>query len=211
MERHLDYFEIEGAYGGNQDWFTNIVMHIGGCGAATACDTCIYLALRRGMTGLYPGDVRHLTKQDYKDFSMKMKPYLKPRAGGIDRLETYIEGFQAYLRDLGNEDGKALVMEPLHGEKDVEEAKEAVRREIGQGLPVPCLLLYHRDRKQFGDFTWHWFLLTGYEERGGRFYVTAATYGEASELDFEEMWDTGYEKKGGLVLYSQDEKTKDRQ
>ena len=47
MERHLDYFEIEGAYGGSQDWFTNIVMHVGGCGAATACDTCIYLALQR--------------------------------------------------------------------------------------------------------------------------------------------------------------------
>ena len=56
MERHLDYFEIEGSYGGSQDWFTNIVMHVGGCGAATACDTCIYLALRKGMKGLYPGD-----------------------------------------------------------------------------------------------------------------------------------------------------------
>lgn len=52
MERHLDYFKIEGEYGGNQDWFTNIVMHIGGCGAATACDSCIYLcpAKRNGGT-----------------------------------------------------------------------------------------------------------------------------------------------------------------
>ena len=181
MERHLDYFEIEGAYGGSQDWFTNIVMHVGGCGAATACDTCIYLALRKGMKGLYPGDAGRLTKQAYKEFSMKMKPYLKPRAGGIDRLETYIEGYARYLADLGNED---------------------VRRQIDRGLPIPYLLLYHKDKKQFGDFTWHWFLLTGYEEREGRFYVTAATYGAATRLDFEEMWDTGYEKKGGMVLYA---------
>ena len=202
MERHLDYFEIEGAYGGSQDWFTNIVMHVGGCGAATACDTCIYLALRKGMKGLYPGDADRLTKQAYKEFSMKMKPYLKPRAGGIDRLETYIEGYARYLADLGNEDGRSLHMEPLDGETDVEEAKAAVRRQIDKGLPVPYLLLYHKDKKQFGDFTWHWFLLTGYEEREGRFYVTAATYGAATRLDFEEMWDTGYEKKGGMVLYA---------
>lgn len=202
MERHLDYFEIEGSYGGSQNWFTNIVMRMGGCGAATACDTCIYLASRKGMKGLYPGDAGCLTQQAYKEFSMKMKPYLKPRAGGIDRLETYIEGYARYLMDLGNEDAKSLHMEPLHGEADVEEAKEAVRRQIDQGFPIPYLLLYHKDKKQFGDFTWHWFLLTGYEEREGRFYVTAATYGTATRLNFEEMWDTGYEKKGGMVLYA---------
>ena len=27
----LSYFEIDGAIGGNQDWFSNVVMHIGGC------------------------------------------------------------------------------------------------------------------------------------------------------------------------------------
>ena len=44
MKKELDYFTIEGCYGGNQDWFTNIVMNVGGCGAGTACVSCIYLA-----------------------------------------------------------------------------------------------------------------------------------------------------------------------
>lgn len=154
------------------------------------------------MEGLYPYDVHHLTKEAYKDFSMKMKPYLKPRMNGIDRLEIYMEGFGRYLADLKNEDGEAIRMEALHGEENVETAKAAVKKQIDEGLPVPYLLLYHRDRKQFEDFLWHWFLLTGYEEKNGRFYVTAATYGEAVVLDLEEMWDTGYEKKGGMVLYS---------
>lgn len=35
MKKELDYFTIEGCYGGNQDWFTNLVMHMGGCAAAT--------------------------------------------------------------------------------------------------------------------------------------------------------------------------------
>ena len=54
MKKELDYFMIDGEFGGNQDWFTNIVMNVGGCGAATACDSCIYLAKYRGMKELYP-------------------------------------------------------------------------------------------------------------------------------------------------------------
>ena len=44
MKQILDYFMIDGEVGGNQDWFRNVVMHIGGCAAATACDCCIYFA-----------------------------------------------------------------------------------------------------------------------------------------------------------------------
>ena len=81
MKKQLDYFEIEGEFGGNQDWFTNVVMHIGGCAAATACDSCIYFAREKGMKHLYPYAPYDLSKRDYKSFSMKMKPYLKPRKG----------------------------------------------------------------------------------------------------------------------------------
>ncbi len=35
MKQILDYFMIDGEVGGNQDWFRNVVMHIGGCAAAT--------------------------------------------------------------------------------------------------------------------------------------------------------------------------------
>ena len=63
MNKVLDYFSIEGAVGGSQEWFRNVVMYIGGCAAATACDCCIYLALYRGMAKLYPYDVHKLTKK----------------------------------------------------------------------------------------------------------------------------------------------------
>ena len=48
MKKELEYFMIDGEFGGNKDWFTNIVMNVGGCGAATACDSCIYLAKYKG-------------------------------------------------------------------------------------------------------------------------------------------------------------------
>ena len=100
MGKILDYFSIEGAVGGSQEWFRNVVMHIGGCAAATACDCCIYLALHRGLTKLYPYDVHMLTKRDYINFSMKMKPYLRPRVNGVNKLWMFTEGLGHYLSDM---------------------------------------------------------------------------------------------------------------
>ena len=46
MKNELDYIQIEDGLGGNQDWFPEWDMYHGGCAAVTACDLCIYLALR---------------------------------------------------------------------------------------------------------------------------------------------------------------------
>ena len=99
MKKLLDYFMIDGEVGGDQDWVTNVVMHVGGCGAATACDSCIYFAMSQGKKHLYPFDVENLTKEEYIQFSMKMKPYIRPRVGGVKKLSMFIEGFEKYLRD----------------------------------------------------------------------------------------------------------------
>ena len=62
MKQILDYFMIDGEVGGNQDWFRNVVMHIGGCAAATACDCCIYFAKYKGKKNLYPFDAENLSR-----------------------------------------------------------------------------------------------------------------------------------------------------
>ena len=64
MKKELDYFRIGNTYGGNQDWFPDFMMKIGGCAALTACDSCICLDLYKGTT-LYPFDKQRLTKKDY--------------------------------------------------------------------------------------------------------------------------------------------------
>ena len=48
---------------------------------------------------------------------------------------------------------------------------------------------------------WHWFLLIGYKEYDDNIMVKAVTYGNYEWLDLNELWDTGYEKKGGLILF----------
>lgn len=199
MQNELEYFSIDSVYGGIQDWFPERMMRLGGCAIVTACDSCIYLQEHRG-GALCPIDPPY-TKQDYIRFGEKMKPYLRPRWTGINRLELYIDGFGRYLKDIGE---LRLSMRALSGTRPVGEAKESVRSQIDRGLPVPCLLLHHRDRS-FSDYDWHWFLLTGYSEDSDTMMVKAVTYGSWRWMDLEQLWRTGYRQKGGLILYDWEE------
>lgn len=209
MKKELDYFTIDEAFGGNQEWFTNVVMNIGGCGAATACDSCIYFARYKGMKEWYPFDEEHLTKEEYKAFSQIMKPYIRPRVGGVKKLEWYIDGLNRYIRDVNEQKGvnTQITMEAFSGNYTCKDAGDKIRSQIDSGYPVPYLMLKHKDTQKFQDFIWHWFLVVGYEELKNDMQITVATYGEATEFSLKELWDTGYEEKGGMILYSGLEKT----
>lgn len=202
-KKELDYFYIGKEYGSNQDWFRDPMMKFGGCAAVTACDTCIYLSRTRGKHHLYPFHADNLSKADYIAFSKIMKPYLKPRWGGIDKLEIYQEGLGAYLKDAGEQN---LRMELFSGEESADNAKLRLKKQIDAGFPVPCLMLKHKNRA-YKDYVWHWFLLTGYESienAESSFMVKAVNYGEWEWLDFDGLWDTGYARRGGLILFHDD-------
>ncbi len=196
MRRELEHFQIGNSYGGNQDWFPTFMMRIGGCGAETACDSSVYFALHRGLTGIAPGNAA-LSKDDYVSFAYEMKPYLSPRMSGIDRLDIYIDGYSDYLRDKGE---TRLTMSALNGGEPCEKAREAVVSQINLGCPVPTLILNHRD-KAYADYVWHWFLINGYDDNGDDFLVKAVTYSGYRWLSLERLWNTGYQRRGGFVLY----------
>ena len=108
-----------------------------------------------------------------------------------------MDGFGKYLADQGCD---AVHMEPLHGTEDAEKAKAAVIDAIDRGVPVPCLVLKH-ENPLFENYVWHWFLLTGYDTAGDSCMVKAVTFGESKWLDMDDLWNTGHDKKGGLILY----------
>lgn len=112
MRQELEHFHIGDSYGGSQDWFPTFMMRMGGCAAETACDSSIYFAIHRRLLGIAPDNAAALSKKDYIRFAYEMKPYLSPRAGGVDRVETYIDGYAKYLRDRGE---TRLHMTPLPG------------------------------------------------------------------------------------------------
>lgn len=195
MKKELDYFQIDNALGWDQDWFQDWSMYDGGCAAVTACDLCIYLARQKGIHQLYPYEAHSLSKKDYLAFSGRMKQYLHPSWQGIDTLERYLSGLTAYWHDTGADDLKA---DGVSGTASWKEAAKQVRGQIDCGILVPYLLLYHKS-PVFHDFQWHWFNLAGYEEFDGEFYVKAVTYGSFRWFNLQELWNTGYRKKGGLI------------
>ena len=196
VRKELDHFTVGESYGGDQESFSDPGMKMGGCGAVTACDLCIYLARHKGMPGLYPFDPDRVTAEDYQAFGMIMRAYLSPRLTGIHKTETYISGFNDYLDYCGV---RPLRLRGLGGEEDPQVAVDLVRDQIDRGFPVPNLMLRHRDKK-LKDYMWHWFLLNGYDDSGSSFKVKVVSYGEALWMDLRRLWRTGRVKKGGLVL-----------
>ena len=109
----------------------------------------------------------------------------------------FIEVFRRYLADRGK---SALRCVDLTAAKDAEKAAAVIKMQIDRGLPVPYLMLRHQN-PEYKDFVWHWFLCYGYEETEHSFRIDVATYGESAVLDLADLWNTGCEEKGGLILF----------
>ena len=197
MKRELGHFMTGPSYGGNQDWFRTYMMRLGGCGAETACDSSLYFAIHKGVEGIYPFDLSNLSRDDYVEFAHMMEKYLKPRMSGINRAEIWVEGYMKYLNDRAV---TGISMDILDGNAPYEAAAASVRKQIDAGYPVPTLILNHKD-KELKDYVWHWFLINGYDENDGEMMVKTVTYSGFQWFDLRKMWDTGYNNKGGLVLY----------
>ena len=195
MKNELNYIRIEDGLGGNQDWLPERDMHRGGCAAVTACELCLYLALREGAARLYPYDLSCLSRGDFIRFGQEMKPFLSPRAHGVDFLEIYLEGLGDFWRSVGY---NAHRLEGLSGTVSFAEARDAVREQLASGFPVPYLLLHHQD-EALEDFEWHWFNLAGFEEVGDDLMVEAVTYGAPHWMSLKHLWDTGQDRRGGII------------
>lgn len=218
MKKELQYFNIGNSFGGSQAWFLDPWMHIGGCGALTMCDFLLYMACCKGKADWYPYNTDKLTRRDYRRFGMSMKPYLRPRESGIKDLETFMEGARIYMED-SEIDG--IRLERIDGERPYEEAENAIRNSIDSEMPVAMLMLKNQN-SELNFFEWHWFLIVGYDdgnpdpeltpqdngrdnENGSQchtvFRIRVATYGKEHWLPLRDMWESGEEEKGGLVVF----------
>lgn len=198
-KRELEYFNIGNSYGGNQRWMMDPWMHIGGCAALTTCDILIYLALHKGKPELCPYPADKITKKQYRRFAMSVRSYLQPRESGIKDIRTYMEGTAAYLEDIGE---TGIKLAGMSGSEEYEKAEAALMEQIDNGMPAAYLMLKHHDSR-FDFFDWHWFPVIGYEAGDSGVYIKAATYGRAHWLPLAELWDTGFDEKGGIVTFEE--------
>ena len=200
MLKELDYFWVGEEYGGRQSLLPDMVMRFAGCAAVTACDSLIYMTLYKNLKNLCPFSTDQLRGRDYVAFFKTVKPYLRPRLMGINRLEIFVVAFKKFLKEHGT---FFLDVLPWSGDHDEQNTVETIKQQIDRGFLIPYLLLHHKN-PNFENYEWHWFLLTGYDEKpDGRFLVKAVTYGAYEWLDFAKLWNTGYDRKGGLILFKE--------
>lgn len=200
MLKELDYFWVGEEYGGRQSLLPDMIMRFAGCAAVTACDSLIYMTLYKNLKNLCPFSTDQLRGRDYVAFFKTVKPYLRPRLMGINRLEIFVAAFKKFLKEHGT---FFLDVLPWSGDHDEQDTVNTIRQQIDHGFLIPYLLLHHKN-PNFENYEWHWFLLTGYDEKpDGRFMVKAVTYGAYEWLDFAKLWNTGYDRKGGLILFKE--------
>ena len=200
MSKELPHFYIGESLGGQQEWYsreTDFGMNVGGCAAITACDCAIYFAKYFNLRGLYPFDLQNISREDYLRFGKIMEPYLYPRWSGVDKLEIYLDGFGKFLSDRNITN---LKLSPWSGENNYSDTLKIIAAQIDAGYPLPCLTLNHQE-PALQDYVWHWFILNGCEVRGEDFFVKAVTYGIGRWFNLATLWNTGYQRKGGLVLF----------
>ena len=199
-KKELPHFYIGASLGGQQKWysrFTDFGMNVGGCAAITACDCAIYFEKYFGLRGLYPFDLQNISQEDYLRFGKIMEPYLYPRWSGVDKLEIYLDGFGKFLKDRNVN----LNLSSWSGENNFFDSWKIICQQIDAGYPLPCLILKHKE-PSLQDYVWHWFILNGYEMRDEKFFVKAVSYGIGRWFNFATLWDTGYQRKGGLILFA---------
>lgn len=200
MKKELPHFYIGNSLGGQQEWYSRITdfgMNVGGCAAITACDCAIYFAKYFGLRGLYPFDLENISREDYLRFGKIMEPYLYPRWSGVDKTAIYLDGFGRFLKDRNVTN---LKLSDWSGENDLSDTRQLLAAQIDSGYPLPCLTLNHQS-PSLQDYVWHWFILNGYEIRDEKFFVKAVSYGIGRWFDFTTLWNTGYQRKGGLILF----------
>lgn len=202
MKKELPYFYVGKNFGFNQDEFPNLIMRGGGCACVTACDSAIYFKKYFGLNSLYDGDINNISFDDYVSFSKKMRPFLYPRLSGIDKLDIYIDGFNGYLKSVGE---SSLSLLGFGGEENYEKAKEVLKNQIDKNYPVPFLLLKHKNLL-LKDFVWHWFILGGYEEFEDSLMVKIISYGEWMWFDFNDLWNNAIGRRGGMILFERGDK-----
>jgi len=198
MKKELDFITIDGMYyGGDQNWHpTNKWMRLGGCSAVCACEVCAYLAKTfPDKRGLYPFDPKLISKEDFLVFFERMFQYVYPGIGGLTSIDKFARMFGKYVK---SETTVQLTFDQLQGSEPYDKAEQYIREAIDAGLPLMYLLLSHRDRG-LNEYEWHWFTVTGYEEREEGFFILFATWGKKCELHLRRLWETGKHWRGGMV------------
>ena len=192
MKKELPFITVAGHYGGDQYKFPRIRMRGGGCSTVCACHAATLIALsdpeRRAFSPLKSLNV---TRKDFNAFGVEMFPYVHPGFRGMPETAMFRESFGKYADSVGCHADYS----ELQGTASFDEALAFIENAIASDEYVQYLLLRHQD-KQFDEIEWHWFTITAIDGS----VITFSSFGEKCHADLRELWDTGFDEKGGLII-----------
>jgi hypothetical protein len=192
----LNFITINDMYGGDQNRFTHRMMRMGGCSTVCACHAAACLAHHNPeRRGLSPFSELRVGEEDFHSFARDMFRYVFPGIRGMPSTKLFERAFGRYAasKDVHVE------FHSLQGDASYAEAHAFLRENIDAGYTVQYLLLRHK-AEEFSELEWHWFTLTGYEQRAGDLEVVYATFGKRFTAGLKGLWDTGNREKGGMIV-----------
>jgi hypothetical protein len=187
-EIQLPIYDSEKAYyGGSQDWFPKKLHQLSGCGPVAAANITVYLAktFPDKYKTLYPSQ-GNLHKKDFVEHMIEVRKYVIPGLRGLTSVHQFVDNTLTFAGKKG------VLLKPhiLDDDKvSMTEAVQYISQALAQRLPIAILVLTH-PVKELEDYVWHWMTITHLrlDLKTSTYYITASTYGERHEINFDLLW-----------------------
>lgn len=149
-------------YGGNQEWFKEIMKKRAGCGCTSGANLAAYYASNfAAMASIYDGSSGRFNQAEFIRAMEEMYLYMTPGMMGYPYVRKFANQFIKFCGEHG------IDLDPVYCLKfgTTEEATSYLKECIDEGHPIALLILFHRARELKED-NWHWVTITGYIEHG---------------------------------------------
>jgi len=173
-------FEIEGSFGGKQNWLlehgiTSKFWADRSCGVVAAANLIKFISENHlDKRNLYQGQ----TKDDYIQLMSELYKILSPRIWGIPSLTKMEKGIMKYSKERGI----SLVSSKNTWLFDMEEGSKFIRQGLALNSPVLLLTWNHSDK----NFKNHWITITGWDIVYGEEYMTVSNWGQKRVYSYKE-------------------------
>jgi hypothetical protein len=200
-EIHIPIYDSEKAYyGGSQDWFPKKLHQLSGCGPVAAANITAYLSQN------FPDKFKPLynfhgvlNKHDFVEHMIEVRKFVIPGLRGLTSVHQFADNTLTFAKQRGI----SLVPHILEDDTvSMEKAVKYISGGLSQGLPISILVLTH-PVKELEDYVWHWMTITHlrFDQLNRTYYITASTYGERREINFNLLWNNRGPKDNIKLVY----------
>lgn len=181
-------------YGGNQDWFENLLGQWGGCGVVTATNMLLYLVSQKPeYKPLCPSLKSSIITIDaYKEFMEEVIKYMTPIKFWNPFYDYPTWGvwgnkFKKGVITLSEAKGVKLRLVSLEVFASDSKAIEYIKEGLSNGVAIALFQRLSLTGEGYGG---HWVTITGIsEDSNGNVKVTISNWGKKEILDFIKLWD----------------------